>query len=85
MTPLQLHILIHYHYAVDDYPESAYSVMQALDYFVKHGYLNATWGRKAVYKPTPKLHAFVNALCRVQEPVQVQSWCVPKELANDVS
>lgn len=79
MTPLQIEILLHYHYSSTDYPNFAPSVKsEELAYFLENGYLedNGECQLKNAqrYSPTEKLHVYCDALCNMPEPKQI--WVV---------
>jgi len=77
MTPLQIEILLHYHYSPRDYPNlSPPSQQDAISYFLNSGFLTKTDLHEDMpattpnYQSTEKLDAFCRALCSVPEPVQ---------------
>lgn len=68
MTPLEIQILIHYHYSPEDYHNlTSLSQVDAIDGFVKDGFLLVDHHGSQAYKPTQKLHDFINSLCKIAE------------------
>ena len=87
MSPLQIKILLHYHYSPYDYRNgdfSAPAVREAIDAFRDvSGLLRWRSGEEKLMEPgatyalTERGQAYVEQICRVPLPVQV--WTYPKE------
>lgn len=85
MSPLQIKILLHYHYSAYDYTESnAPAVREAIDRFRDvDGLLRLKSIEETIMEPgarytlTDRGQAYVEQICRVPLPVQV--WTYPKE------
>ena len=81
MSPLKIDILLWYHSRHVDYSDLVSSAHQeAICYFLNNGYLIMMEPGEEFdmsYKPTEKLHFYVEALCNVPEPVQ--EWVIPNK------
>lgn len=83
MTPLKLEIALHYHCHSNDYRDGNFdapAVREALAEFDAEGLLKP--GTPTRYKPTARLHAFVELLCLT--PLPVQAWIDPKQGAQNL-
>jgi hypothetical protein len=84
MTPLQLEILLHYRYHLDDFREgdfSAPAVKGAMEWFISLELLVydpriEQGGRQSQYRLGAAGELFVDALCNV--PLPVKRWVMPK-------
>jgi hypothetical protein len=91
-SPLELGILLHYHSSPEDMwwcvegtaPIRDQTMAGLVNQGLLERILNGGFGDPPLrhFRPTPKLHAFVNLLCKT--PLPVQKWVDPRtdEIVN---